>query len=54
MDPDPVEDFTPGDLDDDGQGYVTLCVRLTQEEAQQLLPIVDRLQWNLVQLVGRG
>ena len=54
MDPDPVEDFTPGNLDDDGQGYVTLCVKLTQEEAQQLLPIVDKLQWNLVQLVGRG
>ena len=48
---DPGEDFTLGDVEDAGE-YVTLCVQMRPEEAAMLLPIVDKLQWNLVQIVG--
>ena len=52
-DPDPAEDFVPGDMDEGGDDdRVTVSLKLTPEEAAVLLPIVDRLQWNLVQVVG--
>ena len=52
-DPDPAEDFEPGDLDDGDQ--VTVTLQLSRQEATLLLAAVDSLSWQLVQkLGGRG
>ena len=51
-DQDPGEDFTPGDVDDGSDGTVTLFLKMSQEEASALLTVVDKLQWNLVQIIG--
>lgn len=48
----PDDDFTPGDTDAGGDDHVTLYLNVSQEEAVVLLQIVDRLQWNLVKIVG--
>ena len=51
-DQDPGEDFTPGDVDAGSDGTVTLFLKMSQEEASALLTVVDKLQWNLVQIIG--
>lgn len=43
-DPEPVDDPDPGEVE--------LTIRLTKEEAAILLAIVDRISWQLVQILG--
>lgn len=50
-DPDPDEDFGPGDQDE-SNGDVLLTIEMSQDEAATLLVIVDRISWQLVQILG--
>ena len=49
-DKEPADDFTPGDMESDGD--VALTIQMSQEEAATLLAVVDRMSWQLVQILG--
>lgn len=45
---DPADEFTPGDAD----GGILITIQMSREEAAVLLPVLDGISWQLVQILG--
>ena len=50
-DPEPDDDFGPGDLEPDGE-TVEIRISVKKEEAAALLKLMDSISWQLTQIVG--
>ena len=54
VEPGGQDDFGPDDLAADPDDEVTLSMTLSRKDAETLLTLVDRISWELVQMIGRG
>lgn len=50
--PDPQQGEDPGNMDPDGAREFTVRLQLTQDQAQELLRVLDSISWQLVQFTG--